>query len=357
LAAPAVAISSPVADLTGDDLDDDSEANDDRIENLGDDLTEDELDDDDEANVDRNEGLTEDEYHDVDDDDDEEDEIIMKPYQLASLLYTRRLVYKTGVGFSGTEIADPTNLAQECELQEFESLVCSANDPNEESLRRTISPPLVRLMQKKGLVKMVPHKLVLYAQTEGTTKDRGDNYVKFATNPNFVKTKSLKKGYHKLSGLAGDGYRISSTGQTYFPMVYYAWNGGLMIACSRRYMTYKKAKKHLDNGTGDILGWRRTYRGIKNPIAIYRYFVRRYKVMDNFNKLTQRRIFSGSDYHMVLGVDKKLDLAATILAIFVGPRPQGCYGQHDGATWHNHVDFLRWITISDNNRKVNQKLK
>jgi hypothetical protein len=123
-------------------------------------------------------------------------------------------------------------------------------------------------MQKKGLVKMVPHKLALYAQTESTTKDRDDNYVKFATNPDFVMLKSLKKSYHKLSGLAGDGYRVSSTGQVNFPMVYYAWKGDLTIACSRQYMTYKEAKKHLDNGTRDIIGRQTVYWGIKTHMRI-----------------------------------------------------------------------------------------
>jgi hypothetical protein len=365
-----------------DDLDNDMDDNDiDDIADVDNDIVDD--DDDDSDIVD-----DDDEYHnyivddldnnDDDDDDDgenhnddlkdddvedEELEIITTPYQRASLLQTNSPWINKGVGFSsiqGTAIDNPTNLAQEIDLHEFAKIVCSAKNPNKVSMATTIPPPLVRLMQRIGDLKMVPHELVWDSQEkkEEGGKDRDGDYVKFATNPDFVAMKSLKKGYHALPGLAGDGYRISCRGRIHFPVVYYVWKGGYVIACYRHYMNHTRAKEYLDNGTGDILG-RRTINSASKSKIRYRYFVRRYKVLDLFITKSQRRKFHGSDYRMINGVSMALDQGSAILTPFVGPRPEGYIVQHNHETWNNSLTSksIEWMTASDNNRCENQKPK
>jgi hypothetical protein len=193
----------------------------------------------------------------IDEEEDNKNIIIKQPYQHFDLLKTRFAQKRVAISsLEGTEINKPTNLSKESELHEFENLVSSSNDPNNGTMKRTIPPPLFRLMQKKGYVKMVPHNLMWDSQKkqEGG-KGRDDDYVKFVTNADFVKVTSLTNGYQSVPGLPGDGYKIVK-GKIIFLIVYFVWKKGFAFSCERVYMKYSKAKVHLANGTGDILARR-----------------------------------------------------------------------------------------------------
>jgi hypothetical protein len=94
--------------------------------------------------------------------------------------------------------------------------------------------------------------------------DGGKDFVKFATNPNFVQIIDYTEGLHKLEGNAGDGYRITK-GRT--PRVYYI-----------SYVTPEQAEKLLLSWTGIILGRQMGFHS-DGTIKFYQYFVRTYKIM------------------------------------------------------------------------------
>jgi hypothetical protein len=279
-------------------------------------------------------------------------------YQRGDLLNTHIPEDRKGISFSsleGSEIDNPTNVAEEIEFQEFVKGVSSADNPNEQSMERMIPPPVFRLMLQKGDVKMIPHDFAQLSSWDRKEGKSEDDYVRFATNPNFVQMESMETGYHPLPGLAGDGYKISSIGQITLPMVYYAWTGGFAISCTREWTFPGRAQNFLDTGTGDILGRRTIF--AKNGTKIYRYFMRTYTIMDNFGKHNQRRSFAGAHYKMEPGLNVLRSLAATMLTAFEGERPKNYIAQHHAETWNNDPDKLDWFTISDNNKKENQKPK
>jgi hypothetical protein len=256
--------------------------------------------------------------------------------------------------YEGLEIDKPTNVADESELNEFANYVSSAS---KESMSRLIPPPLLRLMMQLGEVEMVNREVAWYSQENKEGKLRED-FIKVGTNPNFVPIEDNTPGtyYEKDDkGVPKPLYKISQKmKRVYFPTVYYASQRGFIISCTRCYMQYGMAMEYYKNGMGDILG-RRTLTKNNGEVA-YRYFVRFYTVMSSFDNHSQRRNFNCSSDCMEGGL-VQFELGAVILATFVGPRKKGYQVQHDGATWNNSLDFIRWITISDNHRKENIKSK
>jgi hypothetical protein len=226
-------------------------------------------------------------------------------------------------------------VALKSELNEFAYYVSSASKA---SMSRAIPPPLFHLMMKLKELKMVDQELTWHYE-EGKPRD---DFIKFGTNSD-VTIGDFNPGTHEVHGFDEPGCKVDMEGKIYSPIVYYASKQGFIVSCHRRYLTHAEVYKHFLNGTGNILG--KILITSPSFAVYYVYFVRNYKVMSNFSTFFQRRVFHGSSVQMEGGV-VPLNLGSVILATLVSRRKKGYVVQHEGATWNNLLDLIRWITVS-----------
>jgi hypothetical protein len=298
-------------------------------------------------------------------------------YQSLDLIrspYTSRTPFPRSFSTRGgvrCEDENPTNFAGDDEWNDFGSRWKSSDMA---APHLPISPPMFRRMMLTDELKMMPHEAPWHTQRWSEKVDetdesqityykkrRPENCHKFATNPNFV----VVPDDYPVSGIVqhyklndedgvyrGNGYKVGKFGEIRFPKVYYASTRGFGIGCTRQYMTIAKARVHLRNGTGDILG-RRT---VPYDQEFYRivYLVRTYHMQFSFDKELRRRNFAGSDCILGISLPAVRSMASYCLTAFTGPRPPGKIAHHKGESWDNDGNKLAWITISENNMKVNQ---
>ena len=230
----------------------------------------------------------------------------------------------------GVVIDNPTSTASDEELAQFQLQFASLN-LNGKPHSIDITPPLFRKLRQRGGVKKVPYELFWETVDRSSRNsdydpDRSrEDYVHLSQNTEFIPLTNLSVGYHKTDEQGG-GYRVASNGAIHFPVCYFASTDGYVISCRIMALTANIARRHIREGTGDVIAKRVKLKGLQRRCQ---YFVRVFKVLASTQS---KEGYRQQDFYdcTILSNPKKTRLHQVILATFVGPRPYGYIGQHDG---------------------------
>jgi len=220
---------------------------------------------------------------------------------------------------------EPRSIATDLEVSEWDS---SMEDDGTHNKR--MPAPIFRKMVEQGNLKKLHSDIYVLNRDDSRPLSDLDRNVLLAQNDGFV---------HWSDG------RFTSKGRNILPCVYYAHRHGYVISVHRRWT--KTFPTPEDDVIGDRICKGRT-----------KYHTRSYHVV--------KGCIDSNDYVKVClrgqscdGQHATMEMGTVVLAVFVENRPfvDGEYltVQHDIARGNNRLENLRWLSMSDQNRKANKR--